>query len=73
MDLINNAEEKIKLAKDILNSLVDINIDGIFKLQSKIKQEINFLEKVLHKNNKCDKTLKHFALTSNVCPFFFSV
>lgn len=46
MDVTNTANKRIKEGYDILNRLSQIRIDGVPKLRNKIKQEINFLEKV---------------------------
>lgn len=46
--LRNTALEKITYGEDLLQSLVKYQkLDGIQKLERKIRQEINFLKKVL--------------------------
>lgn len=48
MSLIDLAAEKITFGEELIKSLGAFNeIDGIQKLQRKIKQELKFLQKVL--------------------------
>lgn len=45
--LIESAEEKINLGTALISDLKDLsNVDGVNKVERKIKQEIKFLEKV---------------------------
>lgn len=45
-ELIHELQKRIKQGNDILERLSHLNIDGVSKLRNKIKQEINFLQKV---------------------------
>lgn len=45
--LIESAEEKINLGMNLISDLKLLsNVDGVNKVERKIKQEIKFLEKV---------------------------
>lgn len=57
MDMSLNAQKRINQGNDILNRLSGLNIDGISKLKNKIKQEINFLQKVNLETNPNHKRI----------------
>lgn len=59
-NLIKSAEEKINLGKDLISSLQELmHVNGVNKVERKIKQEIKFLEKV--KKNKDSFFPKFFS------------
>jgi len=51
-------EEKVKLAEDLIKKLEPVsNVDGVSKLEKKIRQEIKFLQKI--SKQKSSKTKDH--------------
>lgn len=64
--LVEAAEEKISLGKALIEDLTDLSkIDGVNKVERKIRQEIKFLEKVR-------KPLFLHCLQNFIRPFFRS-